>query len=94
MYSVYAFANIFLPFISGGFRDVLGDRFVMIMLSVLVVLGQTVFVYGVMEKSFLIMYIGRIILGWGIESMLPTLTSFISPYYRNDYLVCIPSITI
>jgi len=39
LYSIYAFANIFLPFISGGFRDVMGDRFVVIMLGVLVVLG-------------------------------------------------------
>lgn len=87
LYSIYAFANIFLPFISGGFRDVMGDRFVVIMLGVLVVFGQTVFTYGVMQKSFVIMYVGRVFLGWGIESMLPTLTSFISPYYKEDYLV-------
>ena len=88
LYSVYAFANIFLPFISGGFRDLLGDRFVIIMLGLLVVLGQTIFTYGVILKSFWVMYLGRVILGWGIESMLPTLTSYICPYYKDDYLVC------
>lgn len=65
----------------------MGDRFVVIMLGVLIVLGQTIFTYGVLQKSFMIMYLGRIVLGWGIESMLPTLTSFISPYYLEDYLV-------
>lgn len=31
-----------------------------------------IFVYGVQEKSFFIMYLGRIISGWGIESVVPT----------------------
>ena len=30
LYSIYAFANIFLPFISGGLRDVLGDRLLLV----------------------------------------------------------------
>lgn len=37
-------------------------------------------------KSFLVMYLGRIILGWGIESVSPTQNSFISPFFKNDYL--------
>jgi len=33
------------------------------------------------------MYLGRIILGWGIENLIPAIYSFISPYYERDYLV-------
>jgi hypothetical protein len=46
-----------------------------------------IFAYGVYDKSFMIMYLGRIISGWGIESVVPTQTSFISPYFKDDYLV-------
>lgn len=39
LFSLYAFANIFLPFISGGLRDVLGDRFSIIIMNLLVIIG-------------------------------------------------------
>lgn len=39
---------------------------------ILVMLGQLIFVYGVYLKSFMVMYLGRIISGWGIESVVPT----------------------
>lgn len=35
------------------------------------------------------MYFGRIILGWGIEDIVPTEASFISKYFKEDYLVII-----
>lgn len=31
--------------------------------------------------------VGRVLLGWGVESLLIVLTSFITPYYRDGYLV-------
>jgi len=39
LYSVYSFANIFLPFISGRCRDTLGDRFVLLLMCFLITLG-------------------------------------------------------
>ncbi|CAD8077369.1 unnamed protein product [Paramecium sonneborni] len=86
LYSLYSFANIFLPFISGKIRDQKGDRIVLILMVILVMIGQSIFVYGVHQKSFMVMYLGRIISGWGIESVVPTQTSFISPYFKDDYL--------
>jgi hypothetical protein len=50
-------------------RDKMGDRIILLMTVTFVFVGQVVFAYGVMNKSFLIMYVGRIILGWGIESV-------------------------
>ena len=38
--------------------------------SVLIILGWSIFTYGIEEKSFLIMYIGRVLVGWGIESCI------------------------
>lgn len=38
--------------------------------------------------------VGRIILGWGIESLLVVLTSFIAGYYRDGYFVINSSIKI
>ena len=39
LYSIYAFANIFLPFISGKLRDTIGDRIVLIMMCFLITIG-------------------------------------------------------
>ena len=39
LYSVQSFFNIFLPFVSGRFRDTLGDKFAVIMLASLVSVG-------------------------------------------------------
>ena len=33
------------------------------------------------------MYTGRILVGWGIESMMPVITTFFAPYYKEDYFV-------
>jgi MFS family permease len=46
-----------------------------------------IFVYGLYLKNFWVMYLGRIILGWGIEDLVPTVASFISKYFKDDYLV-------
>lgn len=39
LYTAYFFSNVFLPFITGGIRDLLGDRFTIIMLGFLLILG-------------------------------------------------------
>ena len=39
LYSVQSFFNIFLPFVSGRFRDTLGDKFAVIMMASLVPVG-------------------------------------------------------
>ncbi|CAK85786.1 unnamed protein product (macronuclear) [Paramecium tetraurelia] len=86
LYSIYSFANIFLPFITGRLRDAMGDRMILLQTVSFVFIGQGLFAYGVMIKSFIVMYLARIILGWGIESVQPIQTSFVSPYFKDDYL--------
>jgi MFS family permease len=68
-------------------RDRIGDRSVLVFQGILIILGQIIFVYGIILKNFWVMYLGRIILGWGIEDIVPTETSFISKYFKEDYLV-------
>jgi len=46
-----------------------------------------IFVYGLILKNFWVMFLGRIILGWGIENIVPIQTSFISKYFKKDHLV-------
>ena len=56
------------------------------MLGFLLILGQAIFTYGIIVHSFLWLYVGRILVGWGIESILPKQTTFIAPYYKDGYL--------
>ena len=39
LYSAYSLANVFLPFITGRLRDTTGDRFVLIMMVLLINFG-------------------------------------------------------
>jgi hypothetical protein len=39
LYSFYAFANIFLPFIGGRLRDIYGDGIALIFLTLLAIIG-------------------------------------------------------
>lgn len=87
IYTFYTVTNFFLPFFTGGLRDCNGDRIVFIFLGLLMMLGQFIFAFGVYSHSIFIMIIGRLILGWGVEALLPIQSSFVSQYYREKHMV-------
>lgn len=47
LYFAYAITNIILPVLTGGMRDSLGDRMILLMLGLLIILGQVIFTIGV-----------------------------------------------
>ncbi|CAD8090515.1 unnamed protein product [Paramecium sonneborni] len=84
--SLHFLLNSFLPFFSGLIRDFYGDRKSIIFQNVLCTLGQIIVTFGISSGSQFVFIIGRILLGWGIESLLIILTSFICSYYKYTYL--------
>ncbi|CAD8093747.1 unnamed protein product [Paramecium primaurelia] len=84
--SLHFLLNSFLPFFSGLIRDFYGDRKSIIFQNGLCVIGQIIVTFGISSGSQIVFIIGRILLGWGIESLLIVLTSFICSYYKYTYL--------
>lgn len=69
LYTVYSIPNIFLPFFGGFFIDKLGARKCLIVFAVALTIGQTIFAFGVSIKSWPIMFLGRVVYGFGGESI-------------------------
>ncbi|CAD8138332.1 unnamed protein product [Paramecium pentaurelia] len=78
--------NSFLPYFSGVLRDSYGDTFAILFQNLLCVIGQFITTIGAHSGNKITFIIGRIIIGWGIESLLIVLTSFICSYYKFTYL--------
>ena len=68
-YSVYSFPNIVLPILGGYLVDMIGVRTGNFFFTLLVLIGQGVFAFGVMIKSYPIALLGRGSFGLGGESL-------------------------
>lgn len=69
LYTVYSIPNIVLPFFGGFFIDKLGVNICLIVFACAIAIGQVVFAIGLSIKSWPIMFLGRIIYGFGGESL-------------------------
>jgi len=67
LFSVYSLPNIFIPLVCGCLIASVGTNKVMIITSFLVVIGQFVFFYGNLSKTFVLLLLGRFIFGIGRE---------------------------
>ena len=65
LYSVYAFPNILLPFFGGYFICRLGARVCLLVFILLEVCGQLTFAFGIAQKSWAVILLGRTIFGLG-----------------------------
>jgi MFS family permease len=69
LYSVYSLPNVILPLIMGLAVDRCGCRLVICILGAAVVLGHVIFTIGVTYGSWSTMILGRIVFGFGGESV-------------------------
>ncbi|KAI8999801.1 major facilitator superfamily domain-containing protein [Gaertneriomyces semiglobifer] len=69
MYSLYALPNVLLPLIGGVMTDIYPPGMVLLFFSTFILLGQSLFSVGVDMKSVEMMYIGRVVMGSGGESL-------------------------
>jgi MFS family permease len=70
LYTVYSIPNCFLPFFGGYFVDRLGVRMCLAIFVAFITIGQIVFALGVSLKSWPVMFLGRVIYGFGGESLV------------------------
>ena len=69
LYTVYSIPNVILPFFGGYFVDKFGVRTCIFVFAAFIFCGQVVFSIGLGAKSWALMYTGRVIYGFGGESL-------------------------
>lgn len=84
LYTLYSVPNIILPFFGGYFVDVLGSRLCLIIFSCLISAGQILFAFGLSIKSWPLMFIGRIVYGFGGESLGVGNSALLSEWFKGS----------
>jgi MFS family permease len=86
LYTVYSVPNVFLPFFGGYFVDRLGVCICLIIFTTLITAGQCVFALGLTIKSWPVMYIGRVIFGFGGESLAVANSAILADWFEGKEL--------
>lgn len=86
IYTIYSAPNVILPFFVGRALDRVGSRSFLIGLSVLVCAGQLIFAVGVTVQSWTWMLIGRLIFGFGGESLAVAQSRLVTEWFLGREL--------
>lgn len=86
LYTVYSVPNIVLPFFGGFFTDKFGARICLLVFCGFITLGQFIVALGLSMKSWPIMLIGRVIYGFGGESMGVANSAILSEWFKGKEL--------
>ncbi|DAZ99603.1 TPA: hypothetical protein N0F65_001431 [Lagenidium giganteum] len=84
--TLYSTPNIVLPFVGGVLVDKLGAQHMLLVLTALAVIGQAIVALGCSLVDFRIMLVGRIVYGFGGESLGVARTTFISSWFKQEEL--------
>lgn len=84
LYSVYSWPNTVLALVGGILIDkILGIRRAMLLFVLLILSGSIVFAIGVQRTNYPLMLLGRIIFGFGGESLGVSQSTFIARWFTN-----------
>lgn len=86
LYTVYSVPNIFLPFFGGYFVDRLGVRLCLLVFASFITAGQVIFAFGLSIKSWPVMFLGRVIYGFGGESLGVGNSAILSQWFMGKEL--------
>ena len=86
LYTVYSVPNCFLPFFGGYFIDTLGVRLCLLVFASFICIGAAVFAFGVSIKSWPVMFLGRVLFGFGGESLGVGNSALLSMWFKGKEL--------
>lgn len=86
LYTLYAAPNVILPFFGGVFVDKLGVRLSLLVFCSLITLGQLLFCMGVTIKSWPLIFIGRLVFGFGGESFTVANSVLLAEWFKGREL--------
>ena len=94
---MYAIPNVVLPLVGGFLLDKIGTRRALILFTVMICLGQGLFMLGGYDENFWMMIIGRTIFGIGCENMYVGQSAIVAEWFINyelplaiSLISCIP----
>lgn len=86
LFTMYSLPNIFLPIYGGLAVDRYGGWQMLLVFCSSLVIGQLTFAIGVQQKSWPIMYLGRIIFGLGGENMYTSKAVIIAEWFPENQI--------
>ncbi|KAI8907916.1 major facilitator superfamily domain-containing protein [Gorgonomyces haynaldii] len=86
LYSLYALPNMVMPFVGGVLMDYSTPNLLIVVFGLIVLTGQTLFSYGVQVKSMWMMGLGRLLFGFGAESLDVGQADIITKYFQGSGL--------
>jgi len=78
MYIVYSVPNTVLPLFGGIFLDKIGIRIGLLMFTIVLTVGQFIYMLGVCRNVYWVMLAGRVVFGMGGECMTVSQSAIIS----------------
>lgn len=75
-----------MPFFGGYLVDRVGVRFSLLLYSSLITVGQIIFTLGLMTKSWPIIFLGRLVFGFGGESFTVANSALLSDWFKGREL--------
>lgn len=86
MYSLYSLPNMFLPAIGGYVIDTHDPRKVLVVLSIVVCVGQTLVAIGTYLKDVRVMVVGRLVFGIGGECIGVSEAAIVTSFFTGREL--------
>eukprot|EP00455_Lapot_gusevi_P027029 TRINITY_DN2857_c0_g1_i1.p1 TRINITY_DN2857_c0_g1~~TRINITY_DN2857_c0_g1_i1.p1 ORF type:complete len:486 (+),score=203.08 TRINITY_DN2857_c0_g1_i1:75-1460(+) len=86
LYTVYSIPNVILPLFGGFFVDRLGTNITLFVFCALIAGGQAVFALGVSTASYPIMLVGRVLFGFGGESLSVAQSTLVALWFQDKEL--------
>ena len=86
LYSVYSFPNIILPLVGGLVIDKMGVRVGTFVFTLIMIIGQSIFMLGATYETFWVMILGRFVFGMGGECLFVCQSTVISQWFKAKEL--------
>lgn len=83
LYTVYSIPNVFLPFFGGFFVDKFGVRTCLVAFVTMITIGSSVVAFGVSIKSWGVMFLGRVLFGFGGESIAVANSAILADWFEG-----------
>ncbi|RQM14010.1 hypothetical protein DD237_000296 [Peronospora effusa] len=86
LYTLYSIPNILLPFVGGVLVDRFGARVMLFAFSTAILTGQVIFATGCSLSSFNLMLFGRVVFGFGGESLGVAQGTLVASWFKDSEL--------
>ncbi len=83
LYTLYAAPNVILPFFGGYLVDRFGVRICLLSFASLIAAGQVIVSFGISIKSWPVIFLGRLIFGFGGESFSVANSALLADWFKG-----------